>query len=419
MTESFDPQEIKEPERANAPTLRDTLQQSLEGTWGAKYVLKQPSYWGHQVKFANWTVAVAPNEPYVVASTRNPSTPDELAKESYRAVQKALDLMSLTGAGHYELGDPWDCRVLWWPDDNGLHLRISTTVHFPKLPYSMSVENTNEPRTNGPLGPPRWHPALRHFRRGQLADEVFSAFQHTYLAFEALLEERFRAPEPREKAKQWLDRGFRNVKDTYSQEAQKKLLSEKGIQAFKDDVYEEVRNRIFHAKSSLGPHLPMDTDAAPQVAVALQTLTWHVLELARPIIGWPQNRRQQMEHELGKNAESRLEPPSITLLAGKKEGGTDDEDSLVGIKILTEKHAKLGSTSEPVFSTTILFDEALSRRLNNVQKLQIQFPKLGPCEDDLGMRFGLDGVTRITVDVTPNSGFSQLIRTHYPERSGA
>lgn len=399
------------------PGIRGLFPISLAGTWGAKYNLSEQSYWSQPVKFKNWTVAHLRKQPFIMAYSTAPSEPDCLASESFRAIQKALDITSAGGGGHYHVPNPWDARVLWWPEDDGIHVRISSTLRLGTLPNTVFVNRTDgdeKDLVRDPNHRPRWSEAMRHFRRGQLAADVVSAFQHMYLAFEVLLEERFREPADREGTKAWIRKGLKKLQYTYSTEAQESLCTDKAIEAFLEDVYEDVRNRIFHAKTYKGAYLPLDTNAAPKVAAALRTLTWHVVELLRASLGWAREERPKMDHELMGTGEFLLDPPSVTVLSNK----SDESNTRNGIKFPTHLHEDFGTVAEPIFTQTIPLEPHVRDRQKNIAQVDIQFPQGPRGGIELGIVFGMDDVVALTVDVAPEYGLSQLVRTHYPERSG-
>lgn len=386
---------------------------SLKGTTGAKYTLSEPCHWPHEINFSNWTVTFLPGSNAIQAVARVEIDPAMLPRESYRAVQKALDLMSIGGGGHFEITDPWDARILWWTVDDRLHLRVSDDVWMPRIPYTILVgpANTEPADMRDVTKSPRWHEAFRYFRLSQTAPDVFSAFSMAYLCFEALLE----SQEPMrgdEREKKWLRRAIRSATTSYSLKAQVKLGSDRAIEDFLAEVYDKIRCGVFHAKASKGPTLPLDTTDAPAVAAALRLLMEHVLELARDWTDWAAEARPQMDHELLETGEWLRSAPTVVL--GQAAGNTNP--SSTSIRAQTQPNADISLPSVPAFTARIDVDEKVAALLN-VSSIITEFHDGGLAIGDLGIGFLLDDVETITIDLAMRFGFSQMVRTLHLERS--
>ena len=363
---------------------------------------------GHVVRVPGWHAKILPSSRALILEATSPIAQTDLADRAFQAAQVALDALSV-GGGAYSIPHPRDGRLLWWSDEDGKHLRMSIEPPM-RIPGGILTADANRKTTAEERGPGKPHDALRYFRMAQLAGDAFSAFHLMYLAFERLLSERveFRPPgtaNKRETEAEWIRRALDDVVPTYARPPKPDERPE-FWKRFHEGVYEDVRCRLAHSKKGKAFLLPSRPEDVAKVQKALQLVTEHVLELASPILGFAPTVRPLMDHELAAAGGYIGKPPRVALLVEELDG----KERQVGW-IDTQRMKDRDEPGVAQFAASLQLEQDFPPGLY-VTGLGID-GAMFPQEVTFAVKFPLDGVRHLEIDVAHNFRMDQNIRTIY------
>jgi hypothetical protein len=212
----------------------------------------------------------------------------EAFQKGHILIQQGLDLASILGEIDTIIQDAEDEHVLWWNDPMGLVVRLVSTATM-----QMSIQGTPQGTyaTGNILTPepvrPRHHFGFRYYRLAQSTDDLYDAYRNMYLAFEALLSNRYPILKKgqsnlkkKEAEKDWLERGLNAASADL-------LLTNivpnapDAVKAIMDIIYYDARLPLFHAKKGEKVYTPLNSPSDRKViSEALKILTQIVLQMA-------------------------------------------------------------------------------------------------------------------------------------------
>lgn len=199
---------------------------------------------------------------------------------------RALDIFAMTGTARLALADVWSSHVAWWSAPEATVIRVwcsATLILTSEIKgvvrgpdgavHSQDVDTT-----------PSWHESMRYCRMSEITDDLFDAFRNVYLALESLLNEL----EPRKAGQgegKWLKRALVRAGEIVDLGAYLPYPADEPVQNMYDELWTEVRNKVFHAKSMLTSFLPQDPTSRAKVADAKNRYICLYLDLAHKTFG--------------------------------------------------------------------------------------------------------------------------------------
>lgn len=256
---------------------------------GALFLLTQPAKASIVIQPEMGTaVELRSGSAFVVARCGDSASTEEVFEKAHELAQRGLDIISAAGQRPMQIVDAHAEVLLWWREGSRQILRV-VSVMPSGIEISMSVTVTGldgriVPPVPQPL--PTWHPSLRYFRLSQVTDDLTDGFRNAYLAFESILSLQYprmtfprRRPGGRptyEPEGVWLERALRAV--DASNPLNQAYVSRTGdcVADFIQDVYSDVRCRVFHAKSGSSvilPHSIVDLRAVRTACANLMRVT--------------------------------------------------------------------------------------------------------------------------------------------------
>jgi hypothetical protein len=226
-------------------------------------------------------VEVRSGVPAVVVRGISATGHDSVMVQGPELANRALDLLTMSGAATMALADAWSCHVAWWPAAEGTVVRIwSSAALTMKVQAAAVVRGPDGAvRSAGTDVTPEWHASMRYLRMSEITDDLFDAFRNVYLALESLLN-RLQPRTPPEKEGPWLRRALTWVHQTAGLETYLAAPAGDPVQAIYEELWTEVRNSVFHAKDPLRSFLPQDLAHRAQVAGAKDRYVQLYLDLA-------------------------------------------------------------------------------------------------------------------------------------------
>lgn len=245
---------------------------------GIAYTLSEKSPISKKLEFEhqNWEVELLSGSIYVVARTKNKVDYNELQTLGFSLIQKALDVVSVTGYLSATLSSPAISSIGIYHKDNKLILFVYDLTH---MPMSGEIEITRTD-LNGNIIPkpvqadPIWNESFRYYRLSQCSNDQFEAYRNLFLAFEALLNSICPKSSSEGEAK-WLERALTQVN-------QGGCLSEFNVSNKTNPVkyiirsqYKDIRCKLQHAKfpNAQLPHSKLSPSSVKQAYVEL-TRIW-------------------------------------------------------------------------------------------------------------------------------------------------
>ena len=182
----------------------------------------------------------------------------------------------MTGQTRLALDDLWLTHVAWWPAREGIIIRFwcSDTMVLAVKATGVVRGPDGEVKVPDVKPPVPWHESMRYFRMSELTDDLFDAFRNIYLALESLLD----SIEPirltvkggrREPEKEWFKRALRKAASAEVDLAQfTRAQTADPVHEIYEELHNQIRNRVFHAKGVLQPFLPQNLTGRDQVMEA-------------------------------------------------------------------------------------------------------------------------------------------------------
>ena len=158
---------------------------------GIAYVLSEKSTISRKIDFEDerWEIELLSGSTYVVARTKDKISYEDLQAIGFSLIQKALDIISVTGYLSAILMNPEISSVGVYHKDNKLILFV---YELTRMPIGGGIELALTD-SNGSIIPtpeqinPIWNESFRYYRLSQSSNDQFEAYRNLFLAFEALL----------------------------------------------------------------------------------------------------------------------------------------------------------------------------------------------------------------------------------------
>lgn len=214
---------------------------------------------------------------------------DELPEVVRAHANEALDLMSLRSIGTYLLEEVTMPQLVWVGACSGVTVRTFSDV---SLRFGGAVGGL-------PFPPPTsWHESMRYFRMSQTTSDLFDAFRNVYLALESILTTitpvHLKADGHPEGEGRWLRRALadaaarlqaHNPHMTFDRYRSPHAPSTANpVDDVYADLWERVRNAVFHAKSGRVFALPQRATDREHIAEALTRFGVLYADLAEPVL---------------------------------------------------------------------------------------------------------------------------------------
>jgi hypothetical protein len=199
---------------------------------------------------------------------------------------KALDIFAMTGQARMALADIWSNQVIWWSASDATVVRVFCSVTLPvSMNVKIVVSSPDGAAISQDVEPaPSWHESMRYFRISEITDDLFDAFRNIYLALESLLS-KLEPPQYKEGEGRWLKRALGTAGELVDLRAFQVHPTDEPVNDLYSELWHEIRNSVFHAKSTRESFLPQDTTSRAKVSDAKKRYTRMYLELVYKILG--------------------------------------------------------------------------------------------------------------------------------------
>lgn len=188
---------------------------------------------------------------------------------------QGLDIFSMTGQARLALDDLWRTHAAWWPGREGIIIRswCSATAVFAAEGTGVVRGPDGEVKLPDVEPPVPWQESMRYFRMSELTDDLFDAFRNIYLALESLLNfiepiRLTRKGRPAEGEEEWFKRALRKAAGGVDLAQFTRTQATDPVREIYDELHNQIRNRVFHAKDVLQPFLPQNLIRRDQVMEA-------------------------------------------------------------------------------------------------------------------------------------------------------
>jgi hypothetical protein len=240
---------------------------------------------------SGWTAEVLAGTQTIVARGPKASGYETARDASFDAAQEALDVFCIRGTLSLAVVGVETTHFAWWTDSAGTIMRIVGVVdRNVGMTATLSVTDTHgNPKPVPPL-PVVWHESFRYFRISQTSTDLFDAYRNLYLALESILTTMvpFRQlPNGRfEPEHVWLKRALRQIDANLLPLARYAPPgSNNPPDGIYQDVYEQTRTAIFHAKQGRNVLLPQRLGTSAGVVDTLERLSHLYLDLVDKALG--------------------------------------------------------------------------------------------------------------------------------------
>jgi hypothetical protein len=251
------------------------------GSAGGAFLLSRPAKSSAVLQFDIAEIEVHASEPYAVVRFSGSQDVTSAFSNAHRLVQQGLDLLSILGTQDAVVLDAENEHILCWSEPKGVVVRIvsTTSLEFGVGPAKLELRDKD-----GNVVPPmpihpQHHIAFRYYRLAQTTDDLFDAYRNMYLAFEVLLS----TQKPKikgEKEIDWLRRSLSAVSGDIPLAGLSAKPGTDIVETILDEIYQNARLPLFHAKEGGGYYIPQDSLARGPVSHALGILTQLVLRMA-------------------------------------------------------------------------------------------------------------------------------------------
>ncbi|MCB9422888.1 MAG: hypothetical protein H6667_24020 [Ardenticatenaceae bacterium] len=265
------------PKIGSIPLVND----ATNGSAGGAFLLSTPSKSNATLHIDTADIEVHVGEPYAVVRFNGCEDAVSTFANAHSLVQQGLDLLSILGTQDSIILDAENEHILCWSEPDGIVVRnVSTTLFNFSVGSAKLVVKDKDGNIIPPVpSHPQHHPAFRYYRLAQTTDDLFDAYRNMYLSFEVLLS----SQHPKMKREQEIDWLRRALSAASDEIGLKGLSTDPGsdpIGTILNDIYQDARLPLFHAKEGRVFYVPQDSDARVTVAHALNILTNLVLRMA-------------------------------------------------------------------------------------------------------------------------------------------
>lgn len=256
---------------------------------GAAFTLISPAKADVILPLESSEIEIKKDQRDVVVRFRGAKDSTEAFQKGHILAQQGLDLASILGELDTIIQDAEDEHVLWWTEPTGLVVRLVSTTTLKMSVGGFTLQVKDSAGNVVPPTPihPRHHFGFRYYRLAQSTDDLYDAYRNMYLAFEALLSNRYPKMKKgqsnrknNEGERNWLERG---LKAADADLLLKNIVpnAPDPVKAILGTIYDDARLPLFHAKKGEKVYTPHDSPTDRKiVSEALKMLTQIVLRMA-------------------------------------------------------------------------------------------------------------------------------------------
>jgi len=228
----------------------------------------------------NWEIVLKSGRNSIVARSRNILPRDEILKKGFIFCQKVLDFISVSRKGNFIIKSPGYSYILLFTQNSDIILTHSAISDFPMgVQGDVQVFDNKGNIISPPLPSlPDWTHAFRYYRLSQASLDLFEAYRNLYLAFEAILQT-ICPKRGKEKVKRWLRRALNEVNNIIPLSLVYPGTTDP-IKSFISSQYDNIRNKLFHGRSSKNIILYEDINPS-EVSIGFEELIRLFQEIAR------------------------------------------------------------------------------------------------------------------------------------------
>ncbi|NTW41583.1 MAG: hypothetical protein HGA44_17170 [Cellulomonadaceae bacterium] len=212
---------------------------------------------------------------------------DALAGMARELANRGLDVLTMKASERLALAEEEkSANVLWWTDASGavvLRLASSLTATLQVSLTGQALDADGNPVPPDPEPVSEWQESMRYFRMSELTDDLFDAFRNLYLAIESVLSKIH--PYEAGGEGEWLKRALKVAGELVDLGPFATGESGNPVHDIYQELYKNVRNRVFHAKEGRQPYLPLNSEQRATVLEAKQRFGRLYLELASIVFG--------------------------------------------------------------------------------------------------------------------------------------
>lgn len=227
--------------------MRSTLP-NLSGCAGAAFLLRTPVKQSLLINHPEGLITVRKGAPLVTVELKKEPL-GALSDDAWRIVQEALDIHAAVhrqAIGTQSGGD----RLNWKRVQDQYLLSITDSA---RVPWAFSAHGVSgHSNSTIPDTLPAHHPSFRFYRLSQLSEDLFDAYRNAYLALEYIVSD-VSPKGPSESEANWLKRVLNGPLANC-------LPGGLDVEAAVDDLYNNARLPLFHAKAGKSFYLPQGTD---------------------------------------------------------------------------------------------------------------------------------------------------------------
>jgi hypothetical protein len=255
---------------------------------GAVFALNTPARKDRVQSFGGWEAELRKGVAYVRVRGGTPDQTKPLetvAMAAHPIAEDFLDIVAVEERTPLLVAEPHD-NVVWRTGPHGLKIQLTTSIVFAaeQGDVRLIVKDAAGNIVPDPsYVPPAYHPAYRHFRYSQAAQNVFDAHRNMFLALESVLDHI--APKQHgEGETDWLRRAMTDGVQKHATDLGPfvKTAGKDAVECFIDAHYSAVRCAVFHAKAAGGgtlrPGSLSDHDLVLHQLLAVQKVVEHLLK---------------------------------------------------------------------------------------------------------------------------------------------
>jgi hypothetical protein len=213
---------------------------------------------------------------------------DALAGMARELANRGLDVLTMKASERLALAEAEkSATILWWTDESGavvLRLASSLTTTLRTSITGQVLDADGNPVPPNPEPVSEWQESMRYFRMSELTDDLFDAFRNVYLAIESVLS-KIHPYEHGVREHEWLKRAIKAAGERVDLGPFATGESGNPVHDIYAELYENVRNNVFHAKEGRQPYLPLNSEQRATVLEAKQRFGRLYLELASEVFG--------------------------------------------------------------------------------------------------------------------------------------
>jgi hypothetical protein len=209
-------------------------------------------------------VVIPPSSKYLVARHCPGADFDQVHHASWEAANRTIDIYFGQGGRPLVMAHKESTFLVWWPSSVGATVRIvAQIVVTTRTRGTATARDAAGNIVEQPPAPPKvWNESLRYYRVSESSSDLYDSFRNLYLALEALLS---KAVPPELKANgrpegdsEWLRRALGEVGQDFDFTPYAPTSTKAAHNAIHEELYENLRTAIFHAKDGRDRWVPQD-----------------------------------------------------------------------------------------------------------------------------------------------------------------